>query len=135
MKGEAMRTKGKKQEEPSAESLREMPEHDFSKAAKRERGHYYKRIVADGGYWAGPEGSQRWYPVGKGGRPKKDSSVEPSSPHSIRLPDSLWKRLDKEAKKVGVTRHALLRKIIIDVLSQSGSRVKSASRKRARKVA
>ncbi len=126
---------GSKHERPSAESRREMPEHDFSKAAKRERGYHYKKIAADGGYWAGPEGSLRWYPVGKGGRPKKDSGVEPSSPHSIRLPDSLWKRLDKEAKKVGVTRHALLRKIIVDVLAKADSADKPAPRKRARKVA
>jgi hypothetical protein len=130
-----MKTKARRQREPSEDSLREMPEHDFSKAAKGERGQYYKRIVADGGYWAGPEGSLRWYPMGKGGRPKKDSGVEPSSPHSIRLPDSLWKRLDKEAKKVGVTRHALLRKIIVDGLAEAGSVVKSVQRKRARKVA
>jgi hypothetical protein len=110
-----------------------MPEHDFSKAAKRERGYHYKKITADGGYWAGPEGSLRWYPVGKGGRPKKDSGVESSSPHSIRLPDSLWERLDKEAKKVGVTRHAFLRKIVVDVLAKADSAAKP--RKRARKVA
>lgn len=127
-----MTAKSKKRAEPSAKSLREIPEHDFSKAARSERGHHYKKIAADGGYWAGPEGNLRWYPVGKGGRPKKDSGVEPSSPHSIRLPDSLWTQLGKVAKKLGVKRHALLRKIILDALAEDGP---AAKRKRARKVA
>jgi hypothetical protein len=101
-----------KQREPSAASLREMPEVDFSKVKKLDRGHYYKKALAAGGYYDGPDG-KRWVPMGPG-RPKKGTQVEHTSPKSIRLPDGLWEQLDREAKKRGTTRHSLLREMIAD---------------------
>jgi hypothetical protein len=99
-----------KRTEPSAASLREMPEVDFSKAKKSGRGHYHRKAVAAGGYGDGPDG-KRWVPLTPG-RPPKGIDAEATSPKSIRLPEGLWERLDREAKKRGTTRHRLLRELI-----------------------
>jgi hypothetical protein len=107
------KARGRKQAEPSAASLREMPEVDFAKAAKSARGHHFKKAVAAGGYSVpGPGGKgARWVPL-RAGRPKKGTKVEPTEPRSVRFPEELWRRLDREARKLGVTRHALLRQVV-----------------------
>ena len=128
-----MRTKDKKHDEPSAASLREMPEHDFSKASKSDRGYFHKKSLAAGGYSIpGPNGKGRTWIPAKGGRPKKGSGVEATSPQSIRLPESLWKYLEKEAQKRGMTRHALLRQIVSLWIAEGQTQ---KPRKRARKAA
>lgn len=104
------------QREPSAASLREMPELE-ELSGRGDRGRYHKKASAAGGYYDGPDGT-RWVPL-KPGRPKTGAESEATAPRSVRFPASLWKRLDAEAKKRGTTRHALLRELVAEWLERA----------------
>ena len=93
--------------EPSKESLREIPEIDFSKATVR-KNPYAKKIAKDGIV----------VQVGRG-RPRKLLEVGGTSPRSVRFPDAVWEQLEKRAKKKGITLHAALREAILAWLNSA----------------
>ena len=90
--------------DPSAASLREMPEIDWSKATVR-RNPYAERIAR--------EGIQIVV-----GRPRKGTNRGPSEPRSVRFPVPVWKRLEQLAKNQGTTLHAVLRAAVVDWIEQ-----------------
>lgn len=95
---------------PSKASLREMPERRGGVKAKRNK--FAARIAKEGGLTYQVDGEEpRWIPLPKG-RPKKGVEVEHSTPRSVRLPDSVWERLQAHAKDRGVGVHTLLRELV-----------------------
>jgi len=130
---------------PSAASLREMPEVVFSTYRIR-RNPYASRIAREGvevvhhgpskrSLTEMPEANfaqsrirRNKYAVqaitaaskiqyGKG-RPPKGSEVGPTPARSIRLPKAVWKDLENEARARATTVHALLREVILAHLSR-----------------
>jgi hypothetical protein len=93
--------------EPSAASLKEIPEVDFTKARVR-KNPYAARIAKEG----------ITVQVGKG-RPKKLEEVGGTSPRSVRFPDEVWKLIEARAKKKGLSLHAALRKAILDWIERA----------------
>lgn len=96
--------KATKHREPSAASLREIPQVDWS-TAKVRRNPYAARIAKEGIHILV-------------GRPKKGTAPAPSEPRSIRLPSPLWKELSRLAKKQGTTVHAILRAAVVGWMEQ-----------------
>ncbi len=86
---------------PSAASLREIPEVDFSKVPVR-RNPYARRIAAEG----------ITVHVGRG-RPKKGGETGPTVPRSVRFPASVWAHLERRAKAEGMPLHAALRAAVL----------------------
>lgn len=91
----------KKVREPSARSLREIPEVDFRKARLR-RNPYARRIAKEGIV----------VQVGRG-RPKRLLEVGGTRPRSVRFPDAIWALLERRARIEGLTLHAALRRAIL----------------------
>ena len=91
--------------EPSAASLREMPELDFTKVKLR-RNPYAARIAAEGRFHIAP------------GRPRKGTETGPTVPRSIRFPAPVWRQVEKRAKAQGITLHAALRAAVIAWMRQ-----------------
>jgi hypothetical protein len=89
---------------PSAASLEAIPEADFNRVKVR-RSNYAKRIETGG----------LTLQVGRG-RPRGDAETGPTVLKSVRLPPSVWKELEKRARKEGVAVHALVRKAILALL-------------------
>ena len=87
--------------EPSAASLREIPEVDFSRVKVR-RNPYAARIAREGIV----------VQVGRG-RPKRLLEVGGTRPRSVRFPDGIWKQIEKTARARGLTVHAALREAIL----------------------
>jgi hypothetical protein len=83
---------------PSRASLQEMPELDMSRARKNP---YAARILA----------GDVVLRVGRG-RPERGSEVGPSVVRSVRLPERVWKAIERAAKRQRTTVHALLRATI-----------------------
>ncbi len=92
--------------EPSARSLREMPEVDFSRAKVR-KNPYAKRLAAEG-FVVDVEVKS-----GKG-RPRKGTEVGKTIPKSIRFPAETWEMLAQFAKGKGLSLHAALRAAILE---------------------
>jgi hypothetical protein len=93
-------------EEPSTESLREIPPVDFSKG-----------IV----FGRGPSAIQKalaWART-KRGRPKKGERAAGTVTRSVRLPEAAWKALERVAKKEGTTVHALIRQAVLAKLGDA----------------
>lgn len=90
------------QREPSKQSLRDMPEVDFSKTSVK-RNPYARRIAQEG----------LVVQVGRG-RPKRFLEAGGSSPRSVRFPDKIWALLERRAKAKGITLHAALREAILE---------------------
>jgi hypothetical protein len=101
MKKATERLKSVKHAEPSAASLKEIPEVDFTKVRVR-RNPYAARIAREG----------ITVQVGRG-RPKKLAEVGGTSPRSVRFPDEVWRVLEARATKRGMTLHAALREAIL----------------------
>ena len=99
-------SKRKRTVEPSAASLREIPEIDFSKAVALGRGAVGLRRA-------------RALLKARRGRPKKGTHPDGSSPRSIRFSDAMWRDLERRAKRKGVTLHSLLRKVIAEWLARA----------------
>jgi len=96
-----------KQREPSKASLREIPEIDFAKATVR-KNPYANRIAKEG------------FTVRVGrGRPTKADQVGGTAPRSVRFPDDVWKELEQQAKRRGLTLHAALREAILTWLKRA----------------
>jgi hypothetical protein len=89
---------------PSKASLREIPEIDFATAKVRPNPHA-ARIAREG----------IEIQVGRG-RPRKLREIGETEPRSVRFPPSVWKTLEKAARKKGLTLHAALRGAILDWL-------------------
>jgi hypothetical protein len=87
-------------DEPSPESLAEIPEVDFTQYRVR-RNPYVSR--------AGEAAATMQY--GRG-RPPKHLETGPTRVRSVRLPESVWKALDAEAKRRKTSTHALVRELI-----------------------
>ena len=100
------KTSRKPTTEPSAASLRAIPELDFSKAIVLGRG---------------AAGLQRARALLKArrGRPSKGTRAAGSSPRSIRFTDEMWLALERRAKRRGITLHALLREVIAEWLTKA----------------
>ena len=94
--------KARKHEEPSAASLREIPEIDFT-TAKVRKNPYAARIAKEG----------FTVRVGKG-RPKKGKETGPSITRSVRFPAPVWKKIEVQAKAAGLSPHAALRMAVMD---------------------
>ncbi len=87
--------------QPSAASLRAIPEVDFSKVTVR-RNPYASRIAREG----------ITVQVGRG-RPKKLLEVGGTRPRSVRFPQAVWRQIEARAKVRGLTVHAALREAIL----------------------
>ncbi len=96
-----MKKKVNRPREPSAASLREIPEVDFGRARVR-RTPYATRVAAEGIVHVGR------------GRPKKGTETGPTVPRSVRFPAQLWRELEAKAKAEGLTLHAALRAAILE---------------------
>lgn len=110
-------------EEPSAESLREIPPLDPETTIS---------------FGRGPEGLRRLRAYQelmqpRPGRPKKGERASGSSGRSVRLPDAVWAELERLADARGVSAHALMRQAIVQWVLDRHEPTKG--RKRAKKVA
>lgn len=101
------KTSKRRTEEPSAASLRAIPELDFSKAVVLGRGAAGLRRA-------------RALLKARRGRPRQGTRPAGSSPRSVRFTDKMWLELERRAKRRGVTLHALLREVISDWLTKAG---------------
>jgi hypothetical protein len=102
--------KARRIKEPSAASLREMPELDFTKVKLRPN-PYAARIAAEGRFHVAP------------GRPRKGTETGPTVPRSIRFPAPVWRQIEKRATAEGITLHAALRAAVVAWMRQrSGAR-------------
>lgn len=119
------RARTRPNQEPSAESLREMPESAGS-------GRYFGR---------GEEGLQNAlaYLSTVRGRPRAGTTAVGTTARSVRLPTDAWELLDARAQELGISAHALCKRIFAEWLYTSGQvtpkAVNTRSRKRRRKVA
>ena len=104
-----MKKRPEKFDEPSAASLREMPEVDL-KTAKWHRNPYAARIAIEGIQLPGR------------GRPRKGAETGPTVPRSIRFPQSVWKQLERRAKADGLTLHAAVRAAIVRWMAEGTAR-------------
>ena len=92
--------------EPSAGSLREMPEMDLSRAERRNP--YAARLARDG------------YTVHvRRGRPRRGEETGPTVTKSVRLPPEIWARLEEEARAGGIPLHALVRSALLAWLERA----------------
>jgi hypothetical protein len=133
----------KQDDEPSASSLKLLPEIDFSKYRVR-RNPYAARIAREGAEVVHDEPShaslaaipeadfstarvrRNTYPTRAAegslqygrGRPRRGEESGPTPVRSLRLPEALWKTLDTEAKARHTTTHALLRELISRFIEQ-----------------
>lgn len=128
----------KTKSEPSAASLREMPEVEVSRYRAR-RNPYAVRIAREGieiahdgpsttSLAAMPEadfarGRPRRNPYASRatepslsygrGRPAAGTSAGPTQVRSLRLPQAMWDALESQARKRHTTVHALLRELVV----------------------
>jgi hypothetical protein len=91
---------------PSAASLKEMPEGDFSRGRARRNKYAAKTMTTV---------SKVQY--GKG-RPFKGEEIGPTPSRSLRLPEAVWRDLEKKASERATTVHALLRELVLDYVSR-----------------
>jgi hypothetical protein len=105
-------------DEPSAGALAEMPEVDFNRARVRPN----KFAIQ-----AGKAASKIQH--GKG-RPRKGDEVGVTPARSLRLPDTVWRALEREAHERVTTVHALLRELVVTYVSGMQGTPKPKSGKR-----
>lgn len=104
----AMKTdKTRKQAGPSKKSLQEIPEIDFAKARLR-KNTYAARIAKEG----------ITVQVGRG-RPRRLLEVGGTKPRSVRFPEAVWDRIEKQAKRKGLSVHAALRQAVLEWLKHA----------------
>lgn len=92
---------------PSEESLREIPEVDFDRAAVVGRGDEGQRQVLE-------------YLRARRGRPKKGEERNPAVTRTLRLTEATWKALERRAAQQRTTVHALLREAVEELLRKVG---------------
>lgn len=93
--------------EPSAASLRAIPEVDF-KTARLRANPYAERIAAEGMIHV------------RRGRPIKGTETGNTVPRSVRFPKPVWTMLEKRAAAQGLTLHAALRLAILEWAAREG---------------
>jgi hypothetical protein len=126
MSASGMKARGKRaHEEPSEESLREIPPLDPETAIS---------------FGRGAEGLQRARAFSAllrpaRGRPKKGGAASGSSGRSVRLPDAVWEELERIAEARGASAHALMREAIVRWVLDARGAADAKPRKRARRVA
>ena len=146
----------KKNVNPEAASLSEMPEVDFTKYRIR-KNHYAARIAREGIEVAHEEPSRTSLvempeaDFGRGrvrpnkyaakaaaaalkvqygkGRPFKGAEVGPTPSRSLRLPEAVWQALEIEASERATTVHALLREVVVTHVSLLHTAAKAGSKK------
>jgi hypothetical protein len=64
---------------------------------------YYRRIQQAGGVTL----------CIRGGRPRKGEEAGPTVVKSVRLPPEIWKRVEAQAQREGLSRHAAIRQAIL----------------------
>ena len=101
--------KATRHQEPSAESLREMPE--LSPTAKGRPNPYAARIKREG-----------YRVIVTRGRPKKGEEQGPTHPRSVRFPDSVWRQLEGAARAQGLTLHAALRTAVMEWMGKAAAK-------------
>jgi hypothetical protein len=105
--------------EPSALSLKEMPEMDFSKV-KVTRNPYAERIAKTGIEIVVPGKKTKKIIIRSGrGRPDKAKEIGKTVPRSVRFPGDIWNELEKKAKAQGKTLHEVLREAILEWLGKA----------------
>lgn len=107
-RGAATKTvKPRRQMGPSKKSLQEIPEIDFARARPRKNA-YAARIAKEG----------ITVQVGRG-RPRRLLEVGGTKPRSVRFPEAVWERIEKQAKRKGLTVHAALRQAVLEWLKHA----------------
>jgi hypothetical protein len=69
--------------------------------------------------WADDRYGARVPRLTKPGRPRKGEKLEPTRPHSVRVPDSVWQALEVKAKRRGLSTNAALRLAAAEWISRS----------------
>src|SRR5437667_2013607 len=105
--GDMKKAKTRIQREPSAASLREIPEVDFSKSRIR-RNPYAARVAREG----------LVVQIGRG-RPRKLLEVGGTRPRSVRFSEVVWKQIEVVARARGLSVHAALREAILAWLGRA----------------
>jgi hypothetical protein len=107
---------------PSRTSLAAIPEADLGRAVVR-TSPYARRIAAEG----------LWIQVGRG-RPRRGLEVGPTPARSVRLPETVWKALEAEARREKVSLHAVLRyavgRFLADLPRSRASEPRTSKRRR-----
>ena len=103
---------------PSAAALTEMPEVDFDRVRVRPN----KFAVQ-----AGKVASRIQH--GKG-RPRKGDEVGKTPARSLRLPETVWRTLEQEARERVTTVHALLRELVVTYVAGAQGTSKPTGGKR-----
>lgn len=104
-------------DEPSRAALIEMPEVDFDRARVRPN----KFAIQ-----AGKVASKIQH--GKG-RPRKGDEVGITPARSLRLPETIWRALEREAQERVTTVHALLRELVVSYVAGAQEKPKQKGRK------
>jgi hypothetical protein len=112
-------------EEPSEESLREIPPSDPETSIELGRGAEGLRRARAFSALLRPTR----------GRPKKGGAATGSSGRSVRLPDVVWDELERIAEAREVSAHALMREAIVRWVLDVREAADGKPRKRARRVA
>jgi hypothetical protein len=112
-------------EEPSQESLRDIPPLDAETAISFGRGAEGLRRARAFRALLRPTR----------GRPKRGGAASGSSGRSVRLPDAVWDELERIAEARGASAHALMREAIVRWLLDARDAADAKPRKRAHKVA
>lgn len=100
-------------EEPSAASLREMPEVNLKDGTWR-KNPYYESVLRDG--ITVTENGKNPVMIQKParmGRPKQGDAPRPTKTHAVRLTDEEWIKLTQRAKKDGVSAHVAMRAAVL----------------------
>lgn len=104
-------------EVPSASSLDDMPEVDFTSV--RPRKNPYAERIASAEEIVVRVGLREFHiPVGKG-RPAKAKRTGRTTPRSVRFPEEVWRELERRAALRGLTLHAALRRAITEWLGRA----------------
>jgi hypothetical protein len=104
---------------PSTAALTEMPEVDFARARVRPN-----KFATQ----AGKVASKIQY--GKG-RPRKGDEIGRTPARSLRLPETVWRALEREAQERVTTVHALLRELVVTHVSRVRGTAKPKTGKRS----
>ena len=108
---------------PSAKSLKEMPEVNFTKSVRLGRGLHARKIAQDGGYYVQPDGEPARFVQTRQGRPKKGQPKATTQTKNVRLPPDLWETIERVANDNGLSLHAAMRQAMLEWL---GKRAKVA---------
>ena len=104
--------------EPSAESLKEMPELDFSKSVRLGRGLHARKIAEAGGYVIKPDGEAAHFVQTRQGRPRKGEPKATTQTKNVRLPPELWATIERVANDNGISLHAAMRQAMVEWLNK-----------------